>query len=72
MDTVHQGDQDGIKGVYHINAVDEVTQYEIVLSCSRISEQFLIPVLTEMLALKIRETERQRSDDLKSHSLLNN
>ena len=49
VDTVHQGDQDGIKGVYHINAVDEVTQYEIVLSCSRISEQFLIPVLTEML-----------------------
>ena len=51
VDTVHQGDQDGIKGVYHINAVDEVTQYEIVLSCSRISEQFLIPVLTEMLEI---------------------
>ncbi len=49
VDTVHQGDQDGVKGVYHINAVDEVTQYEVVLSCSRISEQFLIPVLTEML-----------------------
>jgi len=51
VDTVHQGDQDGIKGVYHINAVDEVTQYEVVLSCSRISEQFLIPVLTEMLGI---------------------
>ncbi len=49
MDTVHQGDQDGVKGVYHINAVDEVTQYEVVLSCRGISEQFLIPVLTEML-----------------------
>jgi len=49
VDTVHQGDQDGVKGVYHINAVDEVTQYEIVLSCSRISEQFLIPILAEML-----------------------
>ncbi len=49
VDTVHQGDQDGAKGVYHINAVDEVTQYEVVLSCSRISEQFLIPVLKEML-----------------------
>ncbi len=51
MDTVHQGAQDGIKGGYHINAVDEVTQYEVVLSCSRISEQFLIPVLTEMLEM---------------------
>jgi hypothetical protein len=28
VDTVHQGDQDGIKGVYNINAVDEVTQWE--------------------------------------------
>jgi hypothetical protein len=27
VDTVHQGDQDGVKGVYHINAVDEVTQW---------------------------------------------
>ena len=51
VDTVHQGDQDGIKGVYHINAVDEVTQYEVILSCSRISEQFLIPILTEMLEI---------------------
>ena len=24
VDTVHQGDLDGVKGVYHINAVDEV------------------------------------------------
>ncbi len=28
VDTVHQGDLDGIKGVYHINAVDEVTQFQ--------------------------------------------
>ena len=28
IDTVHQGDQDKVKGVYHINAVDEVTQRE--------------------------------------------
>ena len=49
VDTVHQGDQDGVKGVYHINAVDEITQFEVVLSCQKISEQFLIPILTEML-----------------------
>jgi transposase InsO family protein len=48
VDTVHQGDQDGVKGVYHINAVDEVTQMEIVCSVEKISEQFLMPVL-EML-----------------------
>ena len=26
VDTVHQGDLDGIKGAYPINAIDEVTQ----------------------------------------------
>jgi len=50
IDTVHQGDQDGIKGLYHINAVDCVTQWEIVASCEKISEAFLLPVLAEMLA----------------------
>src|ERR1035438_7470585 len=28
VDTVHQGGRDGAKGGYHINAVDEVTQWE--------------------------------------------
>ncbi len=49
LDTVHQGDQDGVKGLYHINAVDCVTQYEEVASCERISEAYLIPVLEELL-----------------------
>ena len=49
VDSVHQGDQDGIKGVYHINAVDGVTQYEGVATCERISEAFLIPVLEALL-----------------------
>ena len=49
VDCVHQGDQDGVKGVYHINAVDCVTQYEGVASCEHISEAFLIPVLEELL-----------------------
>ena len=49
VDSVHQGDQDGLKGIYHINAVDCVTQFEIVATCERISEAFLIPVLQELL-----------------------
>ena len=49
VDSVHQGDQDGLKGVYHINAVDSVTQYEGVATCERISEAFLIPVLEALL-----------------------
>jgi transposase InsO family protein len=49
VDSVHQGDQDGLKGIYHINAVDCVTQYEGVGTCERISEAFLIPVLEALL-----------------------
>jgi transposase InsO family protein len=50
IDTVHQGDLDKRKGVYHINAVDEVTQYEVICSVEAISEQYLIPVLEVLLS----------------------
>ena len=49
IDTVHQGDQDKEKGVYHINAVDEVTQFQVVASVEKISERYLIPVLETLL-----------------------
>lgn len=50
IDTVHQGDdRDGRKGLYHINAVDEVTQWEIVAAAPQISELWLLPVLEAML-----------------------
>jgi hypothetical protein len=50
VDTVHQGDLDGVKGVYHINAVDEVTQWQVVGAVAQISEAWLQPVLEAMLA----------------------
>jgi hypothetical protein len=49
IDTVHQGDRDGVKGIYHINAVDEVTQWEIVAATPQISEYWLIPLLEQLL-----------------------
>lgn len=45
VDSVHQGDLDKQKGVYHINLVDEVTQDEIVVTVEKISEEFLRPAL---------------------------
>ena len=48
VDTVHQGDQPGAKGVYHINAVDQVTPWQIVTATPRISEAWLEPVLAAM------------------------
>ena len=44
VDTVHQGQQDGKAGVYHINAVDTVTQWEVVGCVATICERDLIPV----------------------------
>jgi transposase InsO family protein len=50
VDTVHQGDWNGKKGVYHINLVDTVTQWEIVACTETISEEHLNPVLKVALA----------------------
>lgn len=49
IDTVHQGDQDGVKGLYHINAVDQVTQWQVVGATMHISEAWLLPLLETML-----------------------
>ena len=49
VDSVHQGDLDKEKGVYHINLVDEVTQLEIVGCVEGISEEFLLPLLETLL-----------------------
>jgi len=49
VDSVHQGDKDGEKGVYHINLVDEVTQWEIVGCVPRITDEYMEPLLEAML-----------------------
>lgn len=49
VDTVHQGDLDGVKGVYHINAVDEVTQWQAIGATPQISEAWLEPLLEALL-----------------------
>jgi hypothetical protein len=49
VDTVHQGDLDKKKGIYHINLIDEVTQWEILASVEKISEYYLLPLLEDAL-----------------------
>ena len=51
VDTVHQGDRDGVKGVHIVNLVDEVIQYEYVGVVRGISERFLIPALEALLPI---------------------
>ena len=50
IDSVHQGDQDKRKGIYHVNAVGEVTQFQVIFTLARISEAFMLPALQQMLA----------------------
>lgn len=49
IDSVRQGDLDGVKGLYHINAVDCVTQWQVVASVHTIAENHLLPVIEQML-----------------------
>lgn len=49
MDTVHQGQKDGKAGIYHINAVDTVTQWQNLGCVETISERHMVPVLEAML-----------------------
>lgn len=49
VDTVHQGDSSSEKGVYHINTADEITQFELIGSVQRITEQFMLPLLLKII-----------------------
>ncbi|MFI5091610.1 MAG: hypothetical protein ACHP7P_16335 [Terriglobales bacterium] len=49
VDSVHSGDWDGVKGLYFINAVDEVTQTQFVAAVPRLGERDLLPALRDLL-----------------------
>ena len=49
VDTVHSGDLGGEKGVYVINMVDEVTQFQQLAAVPRITEHFMVPVLAALV-----------------------
>jgi transposase InsO family protein len=50
IDSVHQGDQDKRKGIYHVNAVDEVTQFQVIFTLARINEEYMLPALHQIIA----------------------
>jgi transposase InsO family protein len=63
VDSVHQGDRDKEKGVYYVNLVDEVTQYEVVSCVAGISEEFLKDALEMALELFPFEIRGFHSDN---------
>ena len=46
---MHQGDLDKEKGVYHINLVDEVLQWELVGCVPQITDVYMEPLLEKLL-----------------------
>jgi len=74
VDTVHQGDQDGVKGVYYVNLVDEVTQWEVVGAVGRISENHLKPLLESLLKqfpFRILGFQSDNGSEFINHSIAN-
>jgi len=73
IDTVHQGDQDRLKGVYYINAVDEVTQMEVVCAVEKISENYLIPVLEQIIEIfpfEVKEIHTDNGSEYINHTVV--
>jgi len=63
VDSVHQGDCNGKKGVYHINTVDEVTQWQVPIAVENLQEICMEPALDEAFALYPFVTENFHSDN---------
>ena len=61
VDTVHQGDKNGEKGVYHINIVDMTTQFEFVGSVEAISEKYMKKVLDKDAFTSAGRTKKQNN-----------
>ncbi len=51
IDSFHQGDQDKRKGIYPINAVDAVTQFQVIVTVEGISEAFMLHAIQQILAV---------------------
>lgn len=49
IDSVHQGDFEGEKGVYHINIVDEVLQWEVIGCVPYITDEYMEPLIISLL-----------------------
>jgi len=72
VDTVHQGDREGVKGVYHINAVDEVTQWQVMGCAGQIGEAWLVPVLEailEQFPFRIRGFHSDNGSEFINHTV---
>jgi len=74
VDTVHQGDMGKLKGVYHINISDEVTQFEMAGAIEKISEAFLAPLLLKLInkfPFRVFEFHSDNGSEYVNHVVVN-
>ena len=72
IDTVHQSGLDGKKGIYHINAVDEVTQWNVIVCVEKISEQCMIPALRsiiEQFPVRVQAVHSDNGSEFINHAV---
>jgi transposase InsO family protein len=73
VDTVHQGDQDKEKGVYHLNTIDEVTQFEFIGAVEKISEKYLVNLLIKLIEsypFKITQFHSDNGSEFINHQVV--
>jgi hypothetical protein len=63
IDSIHQGDQDKLKVIYHINTVDAVTQLQMIVTVGRMSEAFMSSTIQQILELFPFEIPRFHADN---------
>lgn len=66
VDSVHQGDMDGVKGVYHIDIVDEITQWQCVVAVPEINTKYMtlaIEMLINIFPFKIYEVHSDNGSE---------
>jgi transposase InsO family protein len=72
VDTVHQGDLEDKKGLHHITAVDEVTQWQVMGAVEHISEAWLKPLLDgvlEQFPFRIRGFHSDNGSEFIDHTV---
>lgn len=72
IDSVHQGDFEGEKGVYHVNTVDEVVQFEMVGATEKLTVEFMVPLLIRLIdsyPFIIKEFHADNGSEIINHTV---
>jgi len=63
IDSVHLGDKGRKKGIYFINIIDEVTQFEFIFCVPQICEKYMVPIVESLYKLSPMKIINFHSDN---------